>query len=305
MLSRAAFIASAVVALACAFVACSDDGTTNAIRGPGSSGGTDAGSSGAPSDGGSGGQEDASSPATDGGGDAGAADECAGRAVCDSFEGAALLPIWKASTAQGGAVAISTERAYRGTHAVKVSTGATTYQRAMFETTGTPLFPLAKDELFGRMMVWLEQPAKDGVHWTMVDAFGPVAGQNNVNAHVRYGGQHQGKLMANYDTSGASTDCWQHSQTVMPVGKWVCFAFRFARATNELQLWMDGTEVTDIHVKGTGQGCIGNDLGGQWLAPTMTKATLGWESYQQDVGHTMYIDDVVLDDTAVGCPPPP
>jgi hypothetical protein len=151
-------------------------------------------------------------------------------------------------------------------------------------------------------MVWLENPAADGVHWTMLNASGSVPGHSGVTAYVRYGGQLAGKLMANYDTSGASTDCWQHSATVMPIGKWVCFAWRFHGQTNEMELWMDGTELTDLHVSGSGQGCIGNGLGGQWLAPTYTSASLGWESYQQDVGHTMYVDDVVLDVASVGCP---
>lgn len=296
--------AVAAVVASCLASACSAEESNDGTRRSTPTGGTDAGASPSPAM--DGGTSDAATTVPP---DAAAPDECAGRAVCETFEGATgtQLPYggWKASTAQGGAVAITTERAYRGTHAIKVSTGATTYQRAMFELEGQPVFPLAQGELFGRMMVWLDNPAKDGVHWTMIDAVGPVEGKTNVTGFYRFGGQQQGKLMANYDTSNASTDCWQHSQTVMPTKTWVCFAFRFAKATNELELWMNGQPVTDVHVKGTGQGCIGNAFAGQWLAPTFAKASVGWESYQADVGHTMYVDDVVLDDTAVGCPTPP
>lgn len=231
-------------------------------------------------------------------------DECAGRRACDSFEGATVGQAppapWKPTPGTGGNVVVSTDRAYKGTKSVKVTTTSAQYQRAMidFESSfGT--------DLYGRMMVWLEQPAADGVHWTMVDGVGQVPSLTNVTAHVRYGGQLQGKLMANYDTSGQSTDCWQHSATVMPIGKWVCFAFHFKGSTNEQTLAMDGADLPDLHVVDKGQGCIGNDLGGEWLAPTYAKASLGWESYQQDVGHTMYIDDVILDVAPVSCPPPP
>jgi hypothetical protein len=65
---------------------------------------------------------------------------------------------------------------------------------------------------------------------------------------------------------------------------------------------MDGVALADLHVTNKGQGCIGNDLGGAWLAPTFSTAALGWESYQQDVGHTMYIDDVILDVAPIACP---
>ncbi len=234
-----------------------------------------------------------------------AGDPCAGRRVCDSFEGDAVGAAPGApfsAKPNAGTVVVSDARAHSGAHSVKGSTSSAQYQSALFDTKGAPLFPLPSNELYGRMMVWLENPAADGVHWTMLNAAGPVPGHAGVTAYVRYGGQLAGKLMANYDTSGASTDCWQHSATVMPIGKWVCFAWRFHGATNEMELWMDGKELTDLHVSGSGQGCIGNGLGGQWLAPTYESASLGWESYQQDVGHTMYVDDVVLDVAPVGCP---
>lgn len=232
------------------------------------------------------------------------ASECAGRRVCDSFESATVgqpppAP-WKPSPGSGGTVVVSSDRAYRGKNSVKVSTSSAQYQRAMFDFESA-----FGADLYGRMMVWLEEPAADGVHWTMLDGVGKIPSMSTVEAHVRYGGQLQGKLMANYDTVGKSTDCWQHSATAMPIGAWVCFVFHLKGSTNEMTLAKDGVDVADLHVVDKGQGCIGNDLGGEWLAPAYAKASLGWESYQQDVGHTMYVDDVVLDVAPVSCPTPP
>ena len=247
------------------------------------------------------------------GGEAGT-DPCVGRKVCDGFEGAtaggAPAAPWKVEVSGAGTVSVSTTRAFRGTNSVKVTTPTGQYQKAFLVTNGAPLFPAAAGSMYGRMMVWLEggtQAAGNNVHWTLIQASGPIP-QTNVNAFYRWGGQYQAggaqpnDIMANYDTSGKATDCWDHSKTRTPLNKWACWSWKFAGPTNELTLNIDGTDVNDAHVVNKGEGCIANDLAGVWAAPTFTKASLGWESYQQDPGHTMYIDDVILDDKPVACP---
>jgi len=57
-----------------------------------------------------------------------------------------------------------------------------------------------------------------------------------------------------------------------------------------------------MYMKDQGQGCIGNELNGQWLAPTFERMYLGLESYQQDPAREAWIDDVILDDEPIGCP---
>ena len=240
-----------------------------------------------------------------------AGDPCTGRLVCDSFEdrtvGGAPGTAWKVETATGGTVTVSDTRAYgSGKRSVKLTTPTATYQRAMMVMTGGPLFAAAstaKTTLYGRMMVWLETPAANGVHWTMLAGEGPVASKPGVRASSRYGGQQMGRMMANYDTSGAKSDCWQHSATVMPTGKWACFAWKLAGPKNDMTLAMNGKDITDLQVGEKGQGCISHDLTDVWLPPTFERAALGWESYQQDLGHTMYIDDVILDDQPIACVP--
>ncbi len=281
------------------FAACSDPAPGE----PRGFAGSSDSEAGVPSDAGTVPHEDAS-PGSDSGTDAAAADPCAGRAVCDSFEGAAVggkpsLP-WKVVT-NSGAVEVSTTRAYTGTHSLKLTTTTATYQRAMITAEGAPLFPIASNVLYGRMMAWLENAAGHNVHWNMIKGSGPVPGHSGVTGAYNYGGQLD-KFLANYDTKNASTDCWKHSAKGMPIGKWVCFAWKMSGPTNELQLWTDGGELADMHVTNTGEGCIANDFAGVWIAPTFTAASVGWESVQNDPGHTMYIDDVVLDDQPLACP---
>ena len=55
-----------------------------------------------------------------------------------------------------------------------------------------------------------------------------------------------------------------------------------------------------------GEGCVANDLGGQWLAPPAFQTLyLGWEHYQQTMNPIdLWMDDIVVDTKRVGCPAP-
>ena len=63
------------------------------------------------------------------------------------------------------------------------------------------------------MMFYMQQAANDGVHWTMIQGPVPLPGHDGVTAHYRYGGMWEGKMMANYETWGLATDCWQNTET--------------------------------------------------------------------------------------------
>lgn len=199
---------------------------------------------------------------------------------------------------------MSTERAFSGDKSVHVSNTQGAYKRAYFSVEGAPLFPGAGAEMYGRMMMWLEATPADGVHWTFIQGEGPSE-DGTYDIFYRYGGQHQGKLMANFETQGKATDCWDHSATVMPTQKWACLEWRFNVATDEMQFWLDNTEITDIHTTGTGEGCVSNDLNGAWPAPKQFEVLrLGFEKYQESAALNTWIDDVVVGTERVGCPSP-
>jgi hypothetical protein len=109
--------------------------------------------------------------------------------------------------------------------------------------------------------------------------------------------------MANFETEGVSTDCWDHSDTVMPTQSWACIEWRFVVASDEMQLWLDGVEIEDIHVMGSGEGCGGQDLNGLWPAPrAFDRLRLGWERYQESDERNVWIDDIVVSTERIGCP---
>ncbi|MEI9935597.1 MAG: hypothetical protein WDO69_00100 [Pseudomonadota bacterium] len=237
-------------------------------------------------------------------GAAGNGDGCAGTLICDDFESYTTQPAapWTVSTNQG-TVAIDTQRHMSGKQSVKFSTtGVNTYQRAFIGIDGAP-FPLANNAFYGRMMIYTTAAANDGVHWTMIQAEGPVAAQGITNATVRYGGQQMKSLMANYDSTGKKSDCWQHSATKMPEGQWACMQWYFDGKTNTQKFWLNGAAVDDLTVTGQGQGCIDHDTNDMWYFPQdFSKAYVGWESYQKDDAREVWIDDVALGTQAIACP---
>jgi len=156
--------------------------------------------------------------------------------------------------------------------------------------------------MFGRLMMWLETVPESSVHWTFIQAEGPGR-DGDYTAMYRYGGQHDGRLMANYETSGTATDCWDHSVTVMPSSEWACLEWRFATDDDELQFWLNDSELTDLHVTGVGEGCGGHDLNDEWRAPSQfERIRLGWERYQVSDERNVWTDDVVIATSRVGCP---
>ena len=237
-------------------------------------------------------------------GAAGSASPCAGALVCDDFESYTGKPAapWTVSI-NNGTVAIDTTKHQSGKQSVKFSTsGANAYQRAFIGLEGAP-FPIADNAFYGRMMIYATSAANDGVHWTMIQAEGPVAAQGVTNAQVRYGGQQMKSLMANYDSTGKKSDCWQHSATKMPEAQWACMQWYFDGKTNTQKFWLNGKAIDDLTVTGEGQGCINHDLNDTWYFPqNFAKAYVGWESYQTDDAREVWIDDVAIGTQPIACP---
>lgn len=311
-------------------------GGTSATGGGGGTSAKGGGGGTSATGGGGGGHADAGSTANAGGGTGGQSDagqqdpKCKNALVCDDFEqstaGAAPGNPWTVSlsNAQASSITVETTRAHSGTHAVKVSVAAApadkTYRSAMLAFQGTKL-PVTGNALFGRMMFWLESAPEKDVHWTFIDGYGMVPGKD-YHAFYRYGGQHPitnggsfvgNQLMANYETPdiyqtppvGISSDCYLHAdKKVVPSGKWACAEWNFDGSKNQMRFWLDGVELTDLAMNGTGQGCGGGapsqDL--VWTAPTFTRIDVGWESYQVDDARTMWIDDVAIGTERLGCP---
>ena len=106
-----------------------------------------------------------------------------------------------------------------------------------------------------------------------------------------------------YSGTGPSSDCWKHaSKIVIPAGKWSCAEWQFDGPNNTMRFWLDGAAVDSLTVDGHRRGLRHQPTSYVWTAPTFDRFDLGWESYQQDTARTIWIDDVVVSKTKIGCP---
>lgn len=233
----------------------------------------------------------------------------------DDFEhhAAGQLPgaPWKEETYKSGSViAIDTGHAFSGKQAMHVlNPGGTDKRRGYVAIHLAGPLPQLQPAMFGRVMVWLDQPPQGSpaAQWTLLQGEGRSA-DDRYNSIYRLGLLHQGgtQFMANFETTPpVRTNCMQQSTRTLPQRRWACVEWHMSVATNELQFWIDGEEIT--HVKGraaAGDACRGHDLRDEWLAPPRFDSFyLGAERYgfapnDQDV----WLDDVALSTRRVGCP---
>lgn len=242
-----------------------------------------------------------------GGGAGASGDACAGRLFCDDFEegtvGAGPLAPWKARV-NGGQAKYDDSKAVSGKRSMKLSQSAGSNGRAMLALEGAPAFPLKKNVLFGRFMFFTDKPPTPGIHSTFLWAEGKYMG-----ADTKYTYAFHDKLLAVYFRSTKpSTECWQHKLgSELPTGKWQCMAYELNGETNEMRFALGPQDIPELHVVGstrTTADCVDKNVDPVWHAPSpFTAVVLGWENFGQDVARDTWIDDVVVDDEPVACPP--
>ena len=249
---------------------------------------------------------------------AGAAAAAPPHLFADDFEARAAGQLpgapWKEETYKSGAVIVVDElRAFSGKRALHVLTprGAD-YRRGYLAIHLAGPLPAAQSGMFGRAMVWLDaapvaRPGQGPVHWTLLQGEGRSA-DDRYNSIYRLGlEQREGtQLMANYETTPpVSTDCKQQSSRQLPVGRWSCVEWHMEVAAQEMEFWLDGKPVTHVVRRATAaNACRGNDLQGEWRAPPRFDSLyIGFERYADSANdQNLWIDDVVLSKSRVGCP---
>jgi hypothetical protein len=234
---------------------------------------------------------------------------------CDNFDSytAPGNPggMWKVSTQSGGTLSVDTTHAYSGKNAVHVmDPGTVSFERAFMSLEGAPIFPLANNTMFGRMMIYVTRVPTGTVHYSLISGEGSmVPGFPNLTQAVyRYGAQINGnQFLAQYDTV-PSSDCAQRSQVAVPQNRWACIEWRFDGELKEMDFWLDGTIVPALSVRrmapNGSAACQNRAWSGIWEPPTFDAIRLGWQHYQQGPGEA-WIDDVAIDAKRIGCPPAP
>ena len=232
---------------------------------------------------------------------------------------------WKEETYQSGAnISVDSIHAFSGQQALHILTPAHADKRRGYVAIHLKgSLPQLQPEMYGRIMVWLDEaPLAPFVeepnggelphgplpmHWTLLQGEGRSA-DDRYNSIYRLGLLERDgtQLMANFETTPpVKTNCMQQSQRVLPVRRWACIEWHMAVASNELQFWIDGKQIT--HVKGRAaqaNACAGHDLDDRWLAPPRFDSLyLGFERYGDTVNdQNLWIDDVALARRRIGCP---
>jgi len=242
-------------------------------------------------------------------------DGCGTALLCENFDSytAPGNPggMWKVDTLAGGTVSVDTAHAYSGKNAVHVMTpGTASYERAYIALRGAPFFPLAKNVIFGRMMIYVTKVPTGTVHWSLIQGEGTMVPgiPTATDAVYRYGAQINGnRFLAQYDTV-PSSDCAQRSQVTVPVNEWACVEWRFDGELKELDFWLKGTLVPALSVRQmavpAAGACQNKSFNGIWEPPIFSSLSVGWQHYQTGPGE-LWLDDFAFDTKRVGCPAPP
>lgn len=191
----------------------------------------------------------------------------------------------------GGKVFVDAEKSHSGRNSVHFVSSEQYKNRAFIGLFDKSIFPLKKNRYYVSMFMWIDEALTNGVHWTILQSSGKVA-DKNFSSEIRYGGQHQKRLMANYETNGVKSDYWQHSSFQIPEKRWFKVAWFFDGGNNSMKFWLDDNPLDKIAVKDKDEGCVSNDLSGEWLFPVFENVQIGWVDYQPHGGErNLWIDD--------------
>lgn len=256
-------------------------GTTGGT-GPGGSGGSAAGGTGQAGSGGSGGS---------GGGGGGAAPAgCSGvqnAKFCEDWDKQAMGKPTGDFTVSDGVV-VDTTKAFSGAqslHFLKLAKPADGTPNIRF----TKQFPLASNDMHGRVMVYMAQVPQTTSHWNFITS------SNSGGTEWSIGGQY-GKFELVCDPPDNGLD----SKTQFPGGKWACMQWEFKYPGND-----DTTFVTKVDGVSVDQGEFtgANSKGEKWKAGTWNNLKLGWEIFgNSDIDVEFWIDDLAFGEQVIPCP---
>jgi hypothetical protein len=241
----------------------------------------------------------------------GSSSDCALLPICDDFEsysdGQTPNGIW--SKQGGGSATVDTTRPRSGEQSVHIVTGESESGRVWLHTTTDRLFPTR--HLFGRLWMYLDALPTTEVHWDMIEAQGtadePEAWDDPFEIALRYGGQLDENFLANFETPGSysgdgpSTDCAKFSETRMPAARWACMEWEFDSDNEVMRFWLDGEAIDDLEVHKEGTQCISDGTDGVWYYPTFESLKLGWREWWEAGSRELWIDDVAVGATRIGC----
>jgi len=244
-------------------------------------------------------------PATTGGGGAGTsnnpiaaggASNCATPMVaigtlCDGFEGPAIGATgspFMADPMNGASTAVvDTTKAYRGTKSAHLKMAADRVfitESGTFNQTGSAA---TNNDMWGRMFTWVTAPMNPGGHTVFIRLEDPATSGMSKELHLA--GENDGSFGAEIRTT---KDNWKMTSIMYPLAtpKWECWEWHTS-ATNALEFYIDGKIQTPMTVTAADA----------WPFPIFKKLSLGFLSFRGNASVEMWIDEVAVSTSRVGC----
>jgi hypothetical protein len=200
---------------------------------------------------------------------------------------------WKIVSTNPMSQVVSANAAH-GSRALRLAGGAN-YNDAAF-LVNTKLFPMTPNQFYVRFYINLGTALGQG-HATFALAAGP-----DQNSEVRMGGQF-GILVGNIastDGSRISADSYDGypNGAVLKPGTWNCMELLFDGEKQAMHTWLNKNEVKNLAV--TKPSDWNSAPGPKWM-PTFTQLKLGWQTYGAGGANTVYLDDVAVSHSRIGC----
>ena len=215
--------------------------------------------------------------------------------LCEDFEaypvgGVPDPAVWTIDKGATATVGVDDQQFKHGKRALHLHTLPDANKALLHETKTFPL-PGGTNSLYGRANFMIGAGLKVPTdHTNFLEASGDVNGQSG---NYRYGAG-SAKFLANYNPGDPS----KGSKTAIPVGVWSCMEWAFLGDTNEMHLWIDGKELTDVAVPPAGVN------GTVWTAPRFDSFYFGWITYATDLAsdhYDIWYDDIAIDTARIGC----
>lgn len=216
--------------------------------------------------------------------------------MCDGFEGEDF-GAWT-QNGENGTLTLDGVHTFAGAKAVHIVSEPGGNKRLQLERSGAPLFPLAGNKMWGRLMAFAQdlpgmsdKEAKN-VHYDLIQASGadPAVGEYRVAG--------MGGVLLNYNPH----DCYFGTQKPIPEDKWACWEWLFDGEKNVIEFYIDG--VQQARVENKGQGCV-DGTSSVWEAPTFSELRVGFVNYQSKAETTkLWLDEYESGPERIGCPAP-
>jgi hypothetical protein len=212
--------------------------------------------------------------------------------LCDGFEGPALGATgspFMADPMNGASTAVvDTTKPYRGMKSAHLKMAA---DRVFITESGTFTQPgsvATNDNMWGRMFVFATAPMTAGGHTVFIRLEDPLLAGMSLELHVA--GGHDGVFTSEMRFSNG--DHWNDTTIPVPLKTpvWECWEWH-TTAMNTLEFYINGkiqAPMTVTAAKG-------------YPFPTFKKLSLGFLSFRGNANMEMWIDEVAVGTSQIGC----